>query len=156
MKNAICTAIGTVGSVVAGYFGGWDAALTTLIIFMGVDYVTGLMVAAIFHKSKKTKSGRVESKASFKGLCRKSVVLMFVLIGARLDIVVGANYIRDAICFGFMANELVSIIENAGLMGIPLPDILSDAIELLTSKSKCNSVSNNNNNNNNDKNKEEK
>ena len=54
MKNAICTAIGVAGSCIATLFGGWDAALTTLLIFMGVDYVTGLVVAGVFHKSQKS------------------------------------------------------------------------------------------------------
>lgn len=135
MKNAICTFIGTAGTLIAGLFGGWDASLATLIAFMAIDFVTGLMVAGIFHNSQKTESGKIESKASFKGLCRKCMILLFVLIGARLDITIGASYIRDGICIAFIVNELISIIENAEHMGLPIPQVLMSAINTLKSKS---------------------
>ena len=135
MKNYFCTAIGAAGTLIAGWFGGCDAVLASLLVFMAIDYVTGLMVAAVFHKSKKTASGRAESKASFKGLCKKCTTLLFVLVGARLDILIGATYIRDGICIGFIANELISIVENAGLMGIRLPNVIANAIDVLTAKS---------------------
>ena len=67
----------------------------------------------------------------FKGLCRKFVVLFFVLIGHELDVVLGVDYIRNAVVIGFMANELLSITENAGLMGIPIPSIITKGIEIL-------------------------
>ena len=63
MKDGICTAIGVVGSTIASFFGGFDAALITLLIFMGVDYATGLIVAGVFHKSEKTENGALESRA---------------------------------------------------------------------------------------------
>lgn len=135
MKNAICTGVGVVGSVVASLFGGWTAALTTLLIFMGVDYVTGLIVAGVFHASPKTDTGTLESRAGLKGLFRKAMILVFVLIGYRLDVAIGTTYIRDAICIAFMANELISIVENAGLMGLPIPAVITNAIDVLKKKS---------------------
>lgn len=135
MKEAICTGIGAVGGAIAAAFGGWDAALTTLLIFMAVDYISGLIVAGVFHNSKKTESGTLESRAGWKGLCRKAVTLLFVLIAYRLDLVIGVNYIRDAVIIGFIANELISIVENAGLMGVPLPAVIQNAIDILTKKS---------------------
>lgn len=132
MKESLCAAVGVAGSFIAGLFGGWDAALQTLIIFMAIDYASGLVVAGVFHKSGKTESGTLESKAGWKGLCKKGMTLLFVLIAARLDIIIGSNYIRDAVCIGFIANELISITENAGLMGIPLPSVLTNAIDILT------------------------
>ena len=131
MKNAICTAIGIVVSAVASLFGGWTASLTTLLIFMGIDYLTGLIVAGVFHKSPKTETGALESRAGFKGLIRKFMILLFVLIGYRLDVAVGTTYIRDAVCIAFIANELISIVENAGLMGIPIPAVITNAIDIL-------------------------
>lgn len=131
MKNAICTSIGIVGSIIASLFGGWTASLTTLLIFMGIDYVTGLIVAGVFHMSPKTETGALESRAGFKGLIRKFMILLFVLIGYRLDVAVGTTYIRDAVCIAFIANELLSIIENAGLMGIPIPPVISQGIDIL-------------------------
>ena len=134
MKNGICTGIGVVGGFIASLFGGWDAGLTTLLLFMGIDYVSGLVVAGVFHNSKKTESGALESKAGWKGLCRKSMTLLFVLIGYRLDLAIEVDYIRDAVIIGFIANELISIVENAGLMGLPLPEVITKAIDVLTSK----------------------
>ena len=134
MKNVICTGIGVVGSVVASVFGGWTASLTTLLIFMGIDYVSGLIVAGVFHKSPKTETGALESRAGLKGLFRKFTTLLFVLIGYRLDVAVGTTYIRDAVCIAFMANELISIVENAGLMGLPIPTVITNAIDLLKKK----------------------
>lgn len=135
MKEIICTAIGIIGSGIAYLFGGWDAALVTLIIFMSIDFASGLIVAGVFHKSKKTESGTLESKAGWKGLCRKVMTLLMVLIAYRLDLAIGVNYIKNAVIIGFMANELISIVENAGLMGLPLPEIISKAIDILTKQS---------------------
>lgn len=135
MKEKICTGVGIVGGFIASLFGGWDAALITLIMFMAIDYASGLIVAGVFHNSKKTDSGTLESRAGWKGLCRKCMTLLFVLIGYRLDLAIGVNYIRDAVIIGFMANELISIVENAGLMGIPLPAVIQNAIDILTKKS---------------------
>lgn len=135
MKDGICTAIGVVGSTIASFFGGFDAALITLLIFMGVDYATGLIVAGVFHKSEKTENGALESRAGWKGLCRKGVSLLVVLIACRLDMIMGSNFIRDATVIAFIANEAISIIENAGLMGVPIPSVITKAIEVLKKKS---------------------
>lgn len=136
MKQGICTGIGVVGSFITSLFGGWDTALITLLIFMTIDYISGLVVAGIFHKSKKTETGSLESKAGWKGLCRKCMTLVFVLIAYRLDLVIGSDYIRNAVIIGFIANETISIVENAGLMGVPLPGVITKAIDILTSKAK--------------------
>ena len=135
MKNAICTTAGAIGGVIASLFGGWDAGLATLVMFMAIDYVSGLVVAGVFHNSKKTASGALESKAGWKGLCRKGMSLLFVLIAYRLDLAIGSNFIRDAVIIGFIVNETISIVENAGLMGVPLPEVINKAIDILTSKS---------------------
>ena len=134
MKEGICTGVGVVGAFIASLFGGLDAGLMTLIIFMAIDYISGLLIAGVFHNSKKTESGTLESRAGWKGLCRKGMTLLFVLIAYRLDLVIGSNYIRDAVIIGFIANETISIVENAGLMGIPLPAVISKAIDILTQK----------------------
>lgn len=136
MKEKICTMLGLIGSVIASLFGGWDSGLITLIVFMAVDYISGLVVAGVFHNSKKTQTGTLESRAGWKGLCRKGMTLLFVLIAYRLDMLIGTNYIRDAVIIGFVANEVISIVENAGLMGLPLPEVISKAIDILTKKSR--------------------
>lgn len=134
MKHMICTTLGVVGSAIASAFGGWDAGLATLIIFMAVDYLSGLLVAGVFHKSNKTDTGALESKTCWKGLCRKCMTLIFVLVAYRLDLVIGTSYIRDAVIIAFIANELISIVENAGLMGLPMPEVIIKAIDILQKK----------------------
>ncbi|MDL2301344.1 phage holin family protein [Lachnospiraceae bacterium OttesenSCG-928-D06] len=134
MKQMICSIFGAVGSAIATAFGGWDAGLATLMIFMALDYVSGLVVAGVFHKSNKTDTGSLESKAGFKGLCRKCMTLLFVLVAYRIDLIIGTDYIRDAVIIAFAANELISLVENAGLMGVPLPDIITKAIDILQKK----------------------
>ena len=129
--NVLYSLVGAIGGFVAMAFGGWSDALATLMIFMGVDYVTGLIVAGIFKKSKKSESGALESRAGFKGLCRKGVALLIVLVAVRLDIIMHTSYIKDAVIIAFVANESISIIENAGLMGIPIPSVIAKAIDVL-------------------------
>lgn len=133
-KTVFCTVVGLIGGVVAAAFGGWNAAMMTLIALMAVDYLTGLMVAGIFRKSPKSESGALESKAGWKGLCRKGVTLLVVLVAAQLDRAIGTGFIRDAAVIGYIANETLSIIENAGLMGVPVPNAVKKGIELLKKK----------------------
>lgn len=136
MKDIICAVCGAVGGFISWMVGGWDAAVVTLVIFMAIDYISGLAVAGVFHASRKTDSGALESRAGWKGLCKKVMTLLFVLIAHRLDMVIGTSYIRDAVVIAFMANELISIAENAGLMGIPLPPVIERAIDILQRKGK--------------------
>lgn len=133
--NVLYSLVGVVGGFVAMAFGGWSDALITLIVFMALDYVTGLIVAGIFKKSKKSENGALESRAGFKGLCRKGVALMIVLVAVRLDIIMHTTYIKDAVIIAFVANESISIIENAGLMGIPIPSVIAKAIDVLKNES---------------------
>lgn len=134
MKEGLCTMVGIIGSFIVSLFGGFDAALATLILFMGIDYVSGLIVAGVFHKSNKSETGALESRAGWKGLCRKGMTLIVVLIAVRLDLIIGTTYVRDAVCLAFIANETISIIENAGIMGVPIPAVLMKAIEILKDK----------------------
>lgn len=133
--NVLYSLVGVVGGFIAMAFGGWSEALITLIVFMSVDYITGLAVAGIFKKSKKSENGALESRAGFKGLCRKGVALLIVLVAVRLDIIMHTTYIKDAVIIAFVANESISIIENAGLMGIPVPGIIARAIDVLRNDS---------------------
>ena len=72
------------------------------------------------NNSSSVSYTHLESRAGWKGLCRKGMTLLFVLIAVRLDLLMGTNYLRDAVCIAFIANEALSILENAGLMGMPL------------------------------------
>lgn len=134
LKSIILTCIGTIGGGIAALFGGWTSAMTTLIIFMIIDYITGLIVAGVFKKSGKSENGALESRAGFKGLCRKGMILLILLVACRLDLALGTSYIKDAVCIAFVVNETLSIIENAGLMGVPIPAVITKAIDVLKSK----------------------
>lgn len=132
--NVIMGIIGVVGSTISAMFGGWDSALTTLIIFMAIDYIAGLIVAGVFKNSTKTETGALESRAGWKGLCKKGATLLVVLVACRLDMTLGSTFIRDAAVIAFVANETISIIENVGLMGVPIPYVIRKAIDVLQSK----------------------
>jgi len=134
MKQGVLTITGAIGAFVSSIFGGWDAGLTTLVIFMVIDYLTGLIVAGVFHKSGKTENGALSSKAGLQGIAKKIMMLLMVLVAVRLDILTGTDYIRDAVIIALCGNELISIIENAGLMGVPIPQKLKEAIEVLSRK----------------------
>lgn len=123
--------LGVVGGFIATMLGGWDTSLTTLIIFMIIDYITGLLVAGVFKNSLKTTTGALESGAGFKGICKKCVILFFVFIACRLDLMFDSNIVHEAVVVGYIVNETISIIENAGLMGLPVPTIIKKSIEIL-------------------------
>ena len=135
IKAVILTIIGTIGSIVTKFFGGWTEDLTTLLIFMGVDYLMGLAIAAFWKKSGKSKSGALNSISAWQGLIRKGCSLLVVLVGHRLDLAVGTDYIKTAVVIAFIANEAISIVENLGVMGIPLPGVITRAIDVLKNKS---------------------
>ena len=136
MKYKIMTIAGLIGSGVATFFVGWDNFLQTLLLFMILDWFTGgILLPAVFGRSPKSENGALESRAGWKGLCRKAMTLLFVLVAARLDNLMGTEYLRDAVCIGFIANEGLSIIENAGLMGLPLPESIRKAIDVLKNSS---------------------
>lgn len=135
MRETICTVLGAMGSILATVFSGQNAMLTTLILFMSMDYITGLMVSGIFRRSPKTETGGLQSKTGWKGLVKKVVILLLVIAAACIDLILDTTYIRNAVCIGFTCNELISILENAGLMGIPLPTALKNAVDLLQKKS---------------------
>ena len=135
MKYKLITIFGAGGSALASLLGGWDGALKTLLMFMVLDWFTGgILLPGVFKKSPKSENGALESRAGWKGLCRKGMTLVYVLVAVRLDMLMGTDYLRDAVCIGFIANEVLSIIENAGLMGMPLPGILKKAVDVLVEK----------------------
>ena len=131
MKETACTLTGVIGSAICWAFGGWDAAIGALLICMAVDYVSGSLVALVFHKSTKTDSGAYNSAYGLKGLCKKCMMLLFVLVAVQVDLVLNTDYVRDAVCIGFCTNEILSIVENLGLAGIPMPQAVVKALEQL-------------------------
>lgn len=135
MKEIIFSIIGAVGAAIAAAFGGWSPALTTLVILMAADYITGFIVAALFRNSPKSETGGLNSDAGWRGLVKKCVVILFVYIAVRLDGIMGTTYLKDVVCIAYIVNELVSLIENAGLMGVPIPAPIVSAIDVLKQRS---------------------
>ena len=94
------------------------------------DFATGMITGAM-GKSKHSKTGKLNSKAGWYGLAKKDSILMLIIVAVRLDILLNTSYVRDAVCIAFCVNELLSIVENTSLMGIPYPPALKNAIEVL-------------------------
>ena len=134
MKALVCSLCGIVGGTVAYLFGGWNDSIITLLIFMTIDYISGLIVAGVFKKSPKSQTGALESGASWKGLVKKGYSLLIIVVANRLDCQLGTAFVRDSVTIAFITSELISILENAGLMGIPLPKVLHKAIDILNTK----------------------
>ena len=133
IKETICVAVGLAGGFFTAIFGGWDSALVTLVVFMAIDFFTGI-ITAMMKKSKHTESGGLSSKAGWVGLAKKVCTLMLIVVAVRMDILLNTNYIRDAVCISFCLNELLSIVENTSLMGIPYPPAIKKAIDVLQTK----------------------
>ena len=134
MSVKVSATIGIIGAAISSLLGGWDYGMQLLVIAMAVDYISGVMVAGVWHKSTKTESGKLESRAGFKGLCRKGMILGLVLVAHYMDLAIGTQYIRDAIVIGFAVNEIFSILENLGLMGVQYPAVIKNALEVLRGK----------------------
>lgn len=135
IKDTVLVVLAGLGSILANMFGGWDAALRVLVFFMAADYISGLVVAGVFRRSPKSEGGALESRAGFKGLCRKGGILLLVLVATKLDELTGAAYVRTAVCFFFIANEGLSIMENLGLMGVPMLPFMKKMLEAMRDKS---------------------
>ena len=133
MKEEISTVAGIVGGFIAMLLGGWDTAMITLVIFMAIDFTTGF-IAAMLGRSKHSWTGRLSSKAGWNGLAKKVCTLLIIVVAVRIDLLIGTTYVRDATCIGFCVNELLSIVENTSLMGVPYPDAIKKAIDVLQKK----------------------
>lgn len=134
IKNGVLAALAAVGTFVAHALGGWDAAMQILVALMAADYLTGVLVAAVWKRSNKSETGALDSKAGFKGLLKKGMILLLVWLGVLLDKAMGASYIRTAVVLFFVGNEGLSLLENLGLMGVPFPAFLKAALEALRDK----------------------
>lgn len=112
-------------------FGGWTQALSTLLVLLALDYITGLMVAGIFHKSRKSESGSLSSVAGLKGIAKKIATLILVIVAYQMDKLLVTTIIKDAVCIALCVNEIISLLENLGLMGVKYPKIIEKALDIL-------------------------
>ena len=127
-------AIGAAGAAVVSLFGDWSNGMTILVACMALDYMSGIVVAGIFRKSPKTDSGGLNSNTGLKGIFKKLFTLCLVFVAHWVDSLTGTQYIRDAIVIALIVNEMLSIIENIALMGVPIPEILLKSIDVLHKK----------------------
>ena len=134
MKSVFLTVIGAIGSFIAAALGGWDTAIITLSVFMLIDLVTGWILAVVFKKSHKTETGGYSSAIGLKGICKKVMIFLLVAVANLLDAQIGANFVRDGVCIVYISNEAMSILENAGLMGVPIPEPIRKALDILNGK----------------------
>ncbi len=102
-----------------------------LAALMCLDILTGWLVAALWKRSNKSESGALNSKANFKGLCKKGMIILLVWVGVLLDNAVGSTYVRNMVVIFFVGNEGLSLLENLGLMGVPYPDFFKRMLEVL-------------------------
>jgi len=131
IKNVFCSFMGIVGTTIISALGGYDVMIETLLFFMVVDYLTGLYIAGVLHKSPKTKSGGLSSTKGYHGLVKKVMVLVLVAVMYRVDLLFNIDYLRNGSIIAFCFQEGISIIENAGLMGVAIPDVVKRGIDLL-------------------------
>ncbi|MEK3699370.1 phage holin family protein [Paenibacillus sp. FSL R10-2199] len=127
-KAHIVKAVSAAAGATVGYlWGGWTVMLQALLVLVIVDFVTGWAAAWI--------NGELRSMKGYIGVAKKISIFMFITVAHVIDMVLGdMHYLRDAVVFFYMANELLSIIENAGKMGVPMPPVLRDAVAVLESK----------------------
>lgn len=140
MRDLCLTIMAVIGSVMSHFVGGVDTMLIILCTLFAIDYISGVLVALVFKKSTKTATGKLNSSVSFKGLLKKIFMICLVGVANLLDIALGTNFIRGGVIVAFISNETISLIENAGLMGIPIPKVLQKAIEILNEREEENNA----------------
>ena len=131
--------LAAIGGAIASFFTGLPAIIWVLIAVMSIDYATGI-ICGLMGKSPNTENGGVSSKMAFRGLLKKALIILVVLLAALLDKAVsmgtGATFeaVAGATCLWFIASEGFSILENVASMGIPVPKILLQALEIMRQK----------------------
>ena len=135
-KNIIIMIFGSIGSLLSFLLGGFDNVMIALLIFMVLDFLSGLILAIVFKNSKKTDNGKLSSSAGIIGLSKKILILFLVALSTQLDIVLETSFIRDGTVIGFISMEGISIIENASLAGLPIPKVVKNALEIINKKEK--------------------
>ena len=121
-----------IAGAIAGLFGEWTTTLTILVVVIAVDYISGVIVAAC-GRSPKTEAGGLSSKVGFIGIAKKGFIMLLVLLATMLDRAIGNETMvfQTSLVFYYIANEGLSVLENAALMGIPFPEKLKKALEAL-------------------------
>ena len=140
MKEKIIAFIGVISAGITHFIGAWSGSLITLCVCMACDFVLGLLVAGIFKNSTHTDKGGLSSQVAFRGLAKKICMLLLIGVAHWLDVLFAIDYIREGVIYAFIANETISIVENVGLCGVPLPSVITKAIEVLKEKGTTNKL----------------
>lgn len=120
-KNIVNSIIASMGTLFTWLFGAWDLMFKVLASFMIIDYATGVLVAFI--------EGTVDSKKGFKGIVKKVLMLIILIVGVLLDRLLGTEWLfRTATCYFLIGNEGLSILENVAKTGLPLPEKLKEGL----------------------------
>lgn len=130
-KNIVSVTAGTIGSLLINLIGKPTDELMILLLLMVIDLITGTLVSAVWHKSSKTKSGKLSSRVMFKGIVKKILTLVIVVIAYQLDILLGINVIRYIVIITLIIEEILSIIETITLTGLKVPAIITKALDVL-------------------------
>ena len=136
IKACIFGIFAAVGGFFSLWFGGWAVVMMIFVALMIVDYVTGFTLAAVFKKSQKTLTGGLSSKIGIAGVFKKVFMFGACWIAAQLDNMFNTHLFLAAIASPFLVNEIVSIMENLGLMGVKIPVAISNALDVLKTQSK--------------------
>lgn len=131
VKQVISLVIGALTTGLLKVIGEPTQDLKILLLLMVIDLIVGFTVSAVWHKSSKTKSGKVSSKVMFKGIVKKILTLVLVVVAYQIDILLGYNVIRHVTIIAFIVQEIISIIENIAITGIKTPDIITKALDVL-------------------------
>lgn len=127
VENLLKMVIASGGAVASYLFGGWSALMGILLTFIVLDYFSGVIAAAV--------EGKLKSSVGLIGIARKVFIFAMVAIAHLIDTTIGDGHLlRDATIFFYLANELLSITENAGRIGLPVPSPVIKAIEVLKGK----------------------
>lgn len=121
-----------VAGAICGLFGEWSTTLTILVAVMAIDYISGVIVAAC-GKSPKTEAGGLSSKVGFIGIAKKGFIMLLILLATMLDRAIGNETMvfQTSLVFYYIANEGLSVLENAALMGVRFPEKIRKALETL-------------------------
>lgn len=129
MENMLKMALAIGGGIASFLFGGWSAGLQTLLVFVAIDYLTGVVAAG--------KEGQLSSNVGMKGIAKKVMIFFVVAVAHQVDLLLGDGHVfRDAAATFYIANEAISILENAGRIGVPIPEKIHQAIETLKGREK--------------------
>lgn len=131
LKYIIELIISLLGTIIINIIGKPTDELMILLMLMIIDLITGTLVSAVWHKSSKTKSGKLSSRAMFKGIVKKILTLVIVVIAYQLDILLKVNMIRYIVIITLIIEEILSIIETITLTGLKVPAIISKGLDIL-------------------------